>query len=250
MNRIIACCFFIGASLSLSAQKIENVRATTTDDQIIVTYDLIGATEGQEFRIQLYSSVDNFKSALIKVTGDIGNRIPSGTQRRIIWNSKEELNNLKAEVILEVRGEALAPILPQVEKPVTSTASISPYSIRSPGGIGVKRGKAVSVIWSGGAPDDNVSLELLKNDVPQQKLIAMKNSGNYQWTIPSKTKTGSYKIKLVGANGEATSSSFKIKPKVGLLVKLLPVVGAGVLVAVLLGKDKGPSDLPEPPIPN
>ena len=130
MNRIIAYCLFIGTSLSLNAQKIENVRATSTDDQIIVTYDLIGATEGQEFRIQLYSSVDNFKSALIKVTGDIGNRIPSGKQRRIIWNSKEELNNLKAEVILEVRGEALAPIVTPVEKPVTSTAPISPYKGR------------------------------------------------------------------------------------------------------------------------
>lgn len=247
--KIVVGCVLTVLSLSLSAQKIENVRATATEDQIIVTYDLIGATAGQEFRIQLYSSVDNFSSALLKVTGDIGNRIPAGLQRRIVWNSREELKNVKAEVTLEVRGEALAPLVPQVEKPVVSTATIAPYSVRSPGGAGVRRGKTISIIWSGGAAEENISLDLLQNDAVQQKITVMKNSGNYQWSIPSKMKTGHYQVKLTGPNGDATSNTFKIKPKVGLMIKLLPVLAAGGVAAVLLSGSKKSKDLPEPPIP-
>jgi hypothetical protein len=240
----------LGLSLSLPAQKIENVTAASSEEQIIITYDLIGAQPGQEFRIQMYSSVDNFGAAVLKVTGDIGNRIPAGTQRRIVWNSKEELNNFKGEVTLEVRGEALASLVPQVEKPVTTSSSISPYSIKSPWSTSHKRGKALTIIWSGGTPVDNVSLELLKESVPQQKLTDTKNNGNYQWEVPSKMKTGNYQVKLKGPNGETTSTAFRIKPKVPLILKLLPVAGVGYLVVKLLSGGGGDDELPEPPEPN
>lgn len=232
------------------AQKIENVKATSSEEQIIVTYDLIGAQQGQEFRIQLYSSVDNFSTAVLKVTGDIGNRIPAGAQRRIVWNSKEELNDFKGEITLEVRGEALASLVPQAETPPVVSSSISPYSIKSPGSSSHKRGKSLTIIWSGGTSADNLSLELLQDNVLQQKLTDTNNDGSFVWQVPPKMKTGRYQVKLKGPDGDATSTTFRIKPKVPWILKLLPVAGVGYLVVKLVGGGNGSSDLPEPPEPN
>lgn len=231
-------------SLNVFSQKIENVRADVNGDQMIITYDLIGAAEGQEFRIQMYSSNNNFTVPLLRVTGDIGNRIPAGLQRRVVWMAKEELKEYKGAVTLEIRGEPLAPAV-VVPTAVTTVGAVSPYTINSPSGGSVKKGKNMTISWIGGARDERVQIELWKNDSFELKITEMLNSGNYTWTVADGLK-GSYKVKIKGSNGETVSNSFKVggKSKVWFIVVPVVVVGA---VLLLLPKDK---DLPEPPTPN
>jgi len=227
---------------NLSAQKIENVKATINGDDIIITYDLSG-TEGQEFKINLYASNSNFSKPIVKASGDIGNRITPGKDKRVVWNAKNEIPDYKGDLVIEVRGEA-----------GVVSSSVRPLSFLSPSGGGVKRGKMMNISWSGGSPSESIELNLLKDGAVTQKISEQGNNGVYSWQVPQGTKAGTYQLRLIGgASGEVTSANFKIKPKVSLLVKVLPVVAVGAAAAVLLGGGGGSSkttDLPTPPEPN
>ncbi len=227
---------------TVAAQKIENVKATINGDDIIITYDLSGS-EGQEFKINLYASNSNFSKPIVKASGDIGSRITPGKDKRVVWNAKNEIPDYKGDLVIEVRGEA-----------GVVSSSVRPLSFLSPSGGGVKRGKMMNISWSGGTPSENIELNLLKDGAVTQKISEQGNNGVYSWQVPQGAKKGTYQLRLTGgASGEVTSSYFKIKPKVSLLVKVLPVVAVGAAAAVLLGGGGGSSkttDLPTPPEPN
>ena len=104
MQRILTCFALVLLFGSLSAQKIDNVRATINGDDIIITYDLSG-TEGQEFKINLYASNSNFSKPIIKANGDIGSRITPGKDKRVVWNAKNEIPDYKGDLVIEVRGD-------------------------------------------------------------------------------------------------------------------------------------------------
>ena len=225
MQRILACFTFFFLCGNLFAQKIENVKATVNGDDIIITYDLSGK-DGQEFKINLYASNSNFSKPIVKASGDIGSRVTPGKDKRVVWNAKNEIPDYKGDLVIEVRGEA----------GVVSSSSVRPLSFLSPSGGGVKRGKMMNISWSGGSPSENIELNLLKDGEVAQKISDQSNNGVYSWQVPKGTKTGTYQLKLTGGSyGEVTSSNFKIKPKVSLLVKVLPVVAVGAVAAIVLG---------------
>jgi hypothetical protein len=245
MQRILSSLALLLVCGSLAAQKIENVKATLNGDDIIITYDLTG-TAGQEFKINLYASNSNFSKPIIKASGDIGSRITPGKDKRVVWNAKNELPEYKGDLVIEVRGEAGV-------VSTSPTSSVRPLSFLSPTGGGTKRGKTLSVSWTGGTPAENVELSLMKDGAVQQKLTDQSNNGAYTWQVPKGTKTGSYQLKLTGSSsGMAMSTNFKVKPSVPLLLKILPVVAVGGIVAVLVsgGGGKKKADLPVPPEPN
>ncbi len=242
MQRIISLLILLLMCGSLVAQKIENVRATVNGDDIIITYDLSGK-DGQEFKINLYASNSNFSKAIIKANGDIGSRITPGKDKRVVWNAKNELPEYKGDLVIEVRGEPGA---------VVSSSSVRPLAFLSPTGGGVKRGKLLSISWSGGTPTENVELSLMKNGVVQEKISDTGNSGVFSWQVPKGTKTGSYQLRLTGSSsGQAISPNFKVKPKTPFIVKVLPFLAVGAVAAVLVGGgSKKKADLPVPPEPN
>ncbi|MCX7638767.1 MAG: hypothetical protein N2044_13065, partial [Cyclobacteriaceae bacterium] len=59
--------------------------------KIIVHYDLESANPNHEFTINLFSSKDNFSAPLTKVTGDVGNEIKPGKDKKIVWDVVSEL---------------------------------------------------------------------------------------------------------------------------------------------------------------
>ena len=92
---------------------------------------------------------------------------------------------------------------------------------------------------------ENVVATILGEDVTITYDLIHTNS--FKWEVPKKQKTGSsYSLQLSSAansSQKATSDSFKIKPKVPLLVIVgIPVV-VGVIVAVLVS---GGGDSAEP----
>lgn len=246
MTRILSCFALLLCCASLSAQKIENVKATVHGDDIIITYDLSGK-DGQEFKINLYASNSNFSKPIVKASGDIGSKITPGKDKRVVWNAKNEISDYRGDLVIEVRGE------PGVISS-SPTSSVRPLSFLSPAGSGVKRGKTLNVSWTGGSPSENVELNLIKDGVVKEKLSSQNNNGVYFWQVPKGTKTGTYQLKLSGnTSGEATSSNFKVKPKVSLLLKVLPVIAVVGVVAAVAGGGGGTepkaADLPIPPEP-
>src|SRR5882762_1847745 len=103
MSRVLFIAIFACAFLGLKAQKVENVRAAASGEQIIITYDLTGVKSDQRFKVNLYSSHNNFASPVQQVTGDVGDNIAAGKDKRIAWNAKSELSNFKGNLSFEVR---------------------------------------------------------------------------------------------------------------------------------------------------
>ncbi len=238
MHRILPCLALLFFCGSLAAQKIENVKATINGDDIIITYDLSGK-EGQEFKINLYISNNNFSKPLIKASGDIGSKITPGKDKRVVWNAKNELPEYKGDLVIEVRGEA-----------GVIASSVRPLSFLSPTGGKVKRGKIMSISWTGGSPTEGVDLSLMKDGAVKEKITDQSNNGVYSWQIPKGTKSGSYQLKLTGtSSGFAMSPNFKIKPKTPFIVKFLPFLAVGGAAYILLKPDKKANDLPVPPEP-
>lgn len=225
---------------TLAAQKIENVRATINGDDIIITYDLSGK-EGQEFKINLYASNSNFSKAIVKASGDLGSRITPGKDKRVVWNAKNEIPDYKGDLVIEVRGEA----------GVATSSSVRPISFMSPAGGSVKRGKIMSISWTGGIPAENIELNLMQNGAVKEKIADQNNNGVYSWQVPKGTKPGTYQLKLTGgSSGETTSANFKVKPKTPFMVKVLPFLAVGAGAYFLFKPDAKESDLPVPPEPN
>ena len=218
------------APLALFSQKIENQKAFAQGEKIIITYDISGLA-GDKYDIALYASANNFSSPLQRVTGDVGNGQAEGNGKRIEWDAKAELGNYKGELSFEVRAEVIAALA--MKNQIASA----------------KRGKSVQVYWRGGTKNQDVKIELLKGGVSQGVMGTVANSGTYQWAISSSEKTGSgYQLRLVNGKEMVTTVPFSIKPKVPMLVKILPLVAIGAIVATLGGGSK-PGQVKDTPLP-
>jgi len=228
---------------SITAQRIENVKASAVDDKVVVTYDINEAVDGQKFKVRLYSSYDNFTNPLTMVSGDVGqnSELLAGTNKRIEWNAKSELKRFDGDITFEVRADVIA-----------SAARILGPSL----GAKYKRGRNLDIEWKGIGSSQIVKLELLKGGYPLSSIGETSNRSSYTWSIPKNAKKGKdYQIKLTSNNTVVTSDIFAIKSRTPLIVKVLPVLVVGGVVAALAGGgggggDNGPtpsSDLPTPP---
>lgn len=226
---ILICTF----SISAFSQKLENLKAVSAGDRIIITYDLNAEVPSDKYDVQIYSSYNNFSSPLKYLIGDVGNSLTSGIGKRIEWEAKKELGNFKGDLSFEIRAEIKA--IFAFKNSVMNT----------------KRGKPLTVAWRGGLKNEEVRVVLLKEGVEQSSLATVNNTGNYQWTVPSKQKTGGgYQVQLVNGKETITSGHFSINHKIPMILKILPVAIIGAVVALTSGsKDSGTetSNLATPP---
>ena len=220
-------------SISAFSQKLENLKAVSAGDRIVITYDLNAEVPGDKYDVQIYSSHNNFSSPLKYISGDMGNSLVPGNGKRIEWEAKKELGNYKGDLSFEIRADVKA--LFAFKNSVTNT----------------KRGKPLTVAWRGGLKSEEVKVTLLKEGVEQSSLATVNNNGDYQWTVPAKQKTGDgYQVRLMNGKETITSDRFAIRHKVPTIVKILPVVVIGAVVALVGGsKDTGTktSNLAAPP---
>lgn len=239
--------FFIVFSLAMLSfsnsaysQTISNVVATMRGDMIVVEYDLISNSSATEFKISLYGSHNNYREPIRFVTGDVGERVMPGSRRTIMWAVKNELINFTGDIQFEVRGEPVIIIRPfAFVKPIEGSLN--------------KRTTKLNLEWTGGGQSENVQLQLIQADQTKNTIGTVVNTGTYTWKIPSNTPPGTYHVALIGTSGSASSMSFQIKPKYNLIVKLLPILVIGGVVASQLGggggggTSGGSNDLPTPP---
>ena len=206
------------------SQKLENLIAVTQGEKIIITYDISSSHPGDRYDIALYASSNNFSSPLQQVRGDVGRGQPEGKGKRIEWDAKSELGSYKGELSFEVRAEVIAAL--ELKHEI----------------ISAKRGKSVQLDWRGGSKNQDVKIELLKEGAAQGVVGTVENNGTYNWTIASSEKTGSgFQLRFVNGKEIVTTQPFSIKHKIPMLVKVLPLVAVGVIVA-LSGGSKGTTD--------
>ena len=238
-------CFFFTATCIIG-QSFSNISAQFFNDEIEITYDLVGDDAGQSYRVELRSSIDNFSSGIRTATGDIGANIKPGTNLKIYWNPVIELpEGYQGQLQFKLIGEPM-----DLDDPTSSPIGFD-YPVA---GSKLKKGKTVNVEWSG--TSGNYSLELHRFD---SKLIsiAVVGGSDYTWQVPEDLSPGKgYEVVLINSttNKEISSGSFTIGRKLPLGFLIAPVVVAGGVAAGLSGGggDNGDtgSPLPTPPDPN
>ncbi len=213
--------------LTISAQTITIKKVELAGEKIIVHYDLDDSNPNNEYKLDLYSSADNFVSPLTKVKGDIGPEIKPGTAHKVEWNIREELGGYKGKIALEIRGKVYIPFVK-----LQNFDAAKSY----------KRGKSYSINWKPGNTNP-INLELYKGGQRIDGAMGVPNNGGHTFYFPSHSKKGNdYRLKFTDTKNSDDvlySSEFQVKPKVPLVVKVLPVLAIGAAVATLGGGGGG-----------
>lgn len=235
MGRWLISSSLILISLPLLGQRIENLRATFGEGKVTVQYDIIGGNPRQTFSIQLYGSHNNYSTPLGQVTGDVGEGVMGGKDKTIIWNAEGELITHSGNITFRVSGN-LIPMKLSILKPDARSS--------------LRRGKDAVIQWEGGAPEQ-VQIELFKGNTRITSVGDSKNTGSISWRVPKDMDKGNYTLKLTAGIDQVTSEVFTIRPKTGMMVKIIPVVlVAGAVGWLLTGDDTTSDKLPPAPDPN
>lgn len=236
---LIIFCFI---SIGLAAQNVIIKKVELAGEKIIVHYDLEDGNPNNEYKLDLYASRDNFTSPLTKVKGDVGPEVKPGTDRKIEWSIREEYGGYKGRIALEIKGKVYVPFV-----------KLQNFDTKK----SYKRGQSYSLAWKPGNTNP-INIELYKGGQRISGEMNQPNNGGHTFFIPPKTKPGSdYRIKITDTRTPDEilyTSNFQVKPKVPLLVKILPVVAIGGVAAYFATQGGGgePEDtgIPVPSFPS
>jgi len=228
--RVFVCFGFVLISVLGFSQNVEIKEIELAGEKIIVHYDLDDANINNEYTLDLYSNRDNFSTALLRVSGDIGVEIRPGSNKRVEWNLREELGNYNGKVALELRGKVFTPIVKLQEFNVDKK---------------YKRGKSYPIKWRPGNTNP-INIELFKGTQRIAGEVNHPNSGSSSLSIPSDAeKGGDYRLKITDTknpSGIVYSQNFRVVPKIPMLVKVLvplAIVGGAVFGLSASGGESG-----------
>ncbi|MFT6036885.1 MAG: hypothetical protein ACI9XJ_002473 [Marivirga sp.] len=230
----------ISLPTALKAQSISNVRATLSEEKVIVTYDLNANDASISYNVSLYISKDDYSFPLRMVKGDVGPGVKAGDGKRIEWLAKQELGAYSGELVFEVRA---IPPLPTYDPLKVLAFQKSIY----------KAGNQVLIQWEDGDPKEEIQINLLKNDLKVQTIATVKNSASrYKFIVPEGESDINYKIQLKNKHTEVTGSTFTISTKFPMKWVWIGVgaAAAATAVVILTGSDSGSDALPAAPEPN
>jgi len=126
--------FFLLYFLSFSAfsQELVNVFTEQDGEKINIYYTITGAEDGQTFKISVSCATENRRFVLKSVSGDVGDSIVPGKNKKIVWDVLKDVDHLyEAEffVMIEKVNQAAPPVVDQdavVSPPVKETDKIKP----------------------------------------------------------------------------------------------------------------------------
>lgn len=224
-----------------SAQEFAIKTVELTNDQVFLYYDLLDTTKNRTYSVFVYSSRDNFLSPLAKITGDAGIEVKPGINRKVAWAMREELGNtFDGEVELEIRGRLYVPFIRFV--------GFEDVEVR-------KRKTPFIVKWSGGTRQNILNFQLYKKASDGDKLVYTfpnaPNENEYKLELPTSVRPGKdYYFRISDSKNKdqvVLTPDFIVKRKVPLLLKVLPIAGAGFLAYLLTQKEEGPKELEPAP---
>ncbi|NJN41030.1 MAG: hypothetical protein HC811_01040 [Flammeovirgaceae bacterium] len=236
MKRILLIPLFILIVVTAVGQKVFITKVELAGEKIIVHYNLEDSNPGSEYLLSLYTSRDNFAAPVVKVTGDVGSGIKPGSNKKIEWSIIQDYGAYKGKIALEIRGRIFIPFAK-----FSNTSFSESY----------KRGKSYTIHWNPGA-NDPINIELYKGESRVSGEVNKPNTGSYVFQVPSKTKPGKdYRLKFTSTRNSDEvlySSVFAVKPKTSMVIKVVPIVVAGVVAYLLIPKPD--EDIDDPPLPD
>lgn len=110
LKKIFFLVIFIFVSHISKSQTIENIQHKRDANKILITYSITQAKFYQSFNIEVYISFDegeNFVGPLKAIDGDVGENISAGKNKRIYWDVFREFDQLKGEIIFDIRAKVV-----------------------------------------------------------------------------------------------------------------------------------------------
>lgn len=213
---------FIFVSQSTAAQNFSIKRVELDGDNVNLYYDLLDTTARRTYTINVFSSRDNYITALDKVSGDLGLEVKPGANKKISWNTREELGGaFEGEVGLEIRGRVYIPFV-RLDGQYASFKRLKPYEMT----------------WTGGTQQNILNFDLYKGEEKITSFPNIANVGHYTLTIPSSVKPGKgYFFKITDTKNKdqiVNTTAFTVKRKFPLVLKAIPVALVGGLVYYLV----------------
>ena len=223
-------------TLPAIAQEFTIKKIELTGESIILHYDLIDTIKARTYTINVYASKDSYLAPLQKIKGDAGLEVKPGQNKKIVWNSKEELGaTFRGDIELEVRGKAYIPFV--------KFEGFQDEQV-------IKRGKAKTMTWSGGTRQNILNFSLYKGDEYIDVIPNVANSGSYDMIIPTSVKPGKGYYFLVSDSKNKDqvmkTNTFTVKRKVPLGLKLLPLALIAAIPLLVSDPSPSPSELDKP----
>jgi hypothetical protein len=225
-------CLLLIALQSVPAQDLQIKFTEFKDNKVVLHYDLRDSVMGRFYTIRLYSSKDNYLNPLEKVAGDVGLEVRPGIDRKIAWDARKELGVLfDGRVSLEIRGRMFIPFI--------NTESINLYKV-------FKRKRKYNITWSGGTSQNILNFDLYNGDEKILSYPNLANVGTYILEFPTYVRTGkNYRFRISDTKNKEDvvyTQPFRIKRKIPLLVKVVPMVVAGAALYWVLNKEGTSAD--------
>lgn len=230
---VIAVCVI---SHAVKAQTFTITKVERISDDVVLHYDLVDTVVSRSYTINVFSSADNYITPLQKVSGDVGLEVRPGANHKIVWHAKEELGNtFSGDIALEVRGKIYIPFV--------KLDGFDDYKK-------FKRNRTYKITWTGGRGNSVLNFDLYKKEKKITTFPNIANVGNYSLKFEQVKPGRNYRLKISDAKNKddvVYSAPFKIKRKVPLIVKVIPLVAAGYIISTT-AKDSDNSivDPPEP----
>jgi hypothetical protein len=207
-------------SVAVFAQDFAIRKVEIALGKVILHYTLLDSVQRRNYTINVYSSKDNFIAPLDDVSGDVGLEVKPGGNKRIVWDPVAEYGkDFNGKISLEVRGRVYIPFV--------RFDGFEDYK-------SVKRGKDYEITWSGGTPQNILNFELYKGDKKVTAFPNIANVGHHTIKLPTSIKPGSdYKFKITDSKNKdeiVYTSNFRVKRKVPLALKVIPVVAVGAAI--------------------
>jgi hypothetical protein len=199
MKLRIVCLLIFALYGQANSQNFAIKRVEVSGGLMHIYYDLIDTVAEHAYTVNVFSSKDNFISRLDKVTGDLGLEVRPGIDKKISWNSHDELSPaFEGTVSLEVRGSLYVPFI-CVERLYKK----------------IKRAQPCQITWRGGTEQNILNFDLYRGDEKITGFRNIANVGHYTFILPAFVKPGSdYYFKITDTKNKdqiVNSTSFAIE---------------------------------------
>ncbi len=223
-------------TLSVKAQKIENISFQPDGDKVKIFYTLKGDYPEQTFEVKIFTSVDKFQKPLEFLDGDANKKNILPGNKEVTWDAKKEYKLFEGDISFKIVANV-----------------ISNFWVSAPtkGDI-LKRGRNYEISWEGFKPGAAVRITAHYPNGDFKELSSNVNGKTFLWKVKGKVGKGIY-LKVAEADNQkhyAKSGTFTVKRKIPLAAQggvFAAITGA---VMYLVFKPVEEDALPLPPGPS
>jgi hypothetical protein len=222
--------FVLALCITGQSQTIKNVTYTQTVKEMVITYDLESTHDNIPYFVKVRYSSKTRKIDLKEIKGDVGNLVYAGKGKKIIWNYAKELVHAmyEGEVSLVVEAKPNMQVLRKVKR----LGSIN---------------LGLDTIYS---KDKTYAVKLYRKNIEVYAFEDSKiENSSLILRIPKEIKARkNYQVGIQDGQNAYFSNSFKIKPKIGMGWKIIPILAVPIYIAMKNYLEEN-EDLPGPPEP-